>query len=138
MQKQNADKQNRGKGSIDFHERMNSAAAAKKAQLEAWHAKKVDTNDPAFIEQQAARQATAAARAERDAQRRAEKESAKAQAIADRQSARDAAEAQETADRSAREAAAVEAEAARAGLEADRKAARDARYAARKARNSRK
>ncbi|CAA7621327.1 DUF6481 family protein [Magnetospirillum sp. SS-4] len=131
---QKVDKPGKGKGVAGFDERKNAAAAAKKAMLEKWQANKIDVTDPAYLEQQAIRQAAAAARAERDALRKAEKEAAKAQAIADRKAAQDAAAAQVVADRLAAEAAEAEAEAAQIALQAQQKAARDARYAARKAR----
>ncbi len=133
MKKKN-DRLNPNKSVAGFGDRMNSAAAAKKALLEKFNANKVDVNDPAFLEQQAAQVAAAAARGERDAQKRAEKDAAKAQEIADRKAAQAAVEAQVLADSAAIEAAKVEAAAAQVALEAERKAARDARYAARKAR----
>lgn len=128
------DRQSKSKVIADFGERMNVAAAAKKALLEKWQANKVDVNDPAYQEQLAIRQAAAAAKAEREAKRKAEKDAAKAQAIADRKAALEAAEAQAIAEQAAKEAAETEAAAALIALEAQRKAARDARYAARKAR----
>ncbi|SEH46717.1 DUF6481 family protein [Magnetospirillum fulvum] len=132
---QNIDKQAKSKAKAGFGERLNTAAAAKKAMVEKWRANKVDTTDPAYLEKQAALQVAAAARAERDAQRKAEKEAAKLQAIADRKAEKDAAAAQIIADQAAVEAARIEAIAAEAALEEQRKAARDARYAARKARS---
>ena len=131
---QKVDRKSGSKAVAGFGERMNTAAAARKALVENWRANKIDVTDPAYLEQQAVRQAAAAARAERDALRKAEKEAAKAQAVADRKAAQAAAEAQVVADREAQLAARVEAEAARVAREAEAKAARDARYAARKAR----
>lgn len=131
---QKVDRGGRSKAVAGFGERMNTAAAAKKAQLENWRANKIDVTDPVYLEQQAIRQAAAAARAEREALRKAEKEAAKLQAIADRKAAQLAAEAQAVADREAELAAKAEAEAALIAQEAAAKAARDARYAARKAR----
>lgn len=132
---QKVDKRSKTKAVAGFGERMNAAAAAKKALLEKFQANKVDVNDPAFLEQQAARQAAAAARAEREAQRKAEKDAAKAQLIADRKAAQEAAEAQAIADQAAREAAEIADAEAKIALAAQQKAARDARYAARKARS---
>jgi hypothetical protein len=120
--------------SAGFGERLQTAAAAKNAQLEKWRLKAVDANDPAFLEQQAAVLATAAARAERDKQRKAAKDAAKEREMAERKAARDAVEAQSLAAAAAREAAEAEAAAAAVVLAEQRKAARDARYAARKAR----
>jgi hypothetical protein len=131
---QKVDKGGRPKAVAGFNERRDTAAAAKKALLETWRANKIDVTDPAYLEQQALRQAAAAARAEREALRKAEKEAAKAQIIADRKTAQLAAEAKIIADQQAEQAAKVEAEAARIAREAEAKAARDARYAARKAR----
>jgi hypothetical protein len=102
--------------------------------LEKWQASKVDTNDPAFLEQQAVRQAAVAVRNERDARRKAERDAAKAQVIADRKAVHEAALLQSIADQAAREAAEVEAAALLIAQGDQQKAARDARYAARKAR----
>ena len=131
---QKVDKRAKSKNVVGFGERMDVAAAAKKALLERLQAKKVDVNDPAYIAQQAAKQAAAAAREERDALRRAEKEAAKAQLVADRKAAQEALEAQVVADKLAAEAAEAEAAEALILKEQQAKAARDARYAARKAR----
>jgi hypothetical protein len=131
---QKVDKQKKSKAVVGFGDRIGAAAAAKQALLDKFRANKVDVTDPAFIEQQAVRAAAEAARAERDAQRRAEKDAAKAQVLAERKAAQEAAEAQVVADHAAREAAAAEAEARKIAKEAEAKAARDARYAARKAR----
>ena len=117
-----------------FDERKNASIAAKKQLLEKMLANKVDVNDPAFQERQAARQAAAAARAERDAQRKADKDAVKAQAAADLKAEQLRVELQAAADLAERQA--KEAEAARLLIEQREqgKAARDARYAARKAR----
>ena len=128
------DKPIKSKAIAGFAERMNTAADAKKALLEKWWRNAVDVNDPAFLEQQAIRQAAATGRAERDVRRKAEKDAAKAQAIADSKAARESIEAQAIADQIAREAAESEASAALLVLRDQRKSARDARYAARKAR----
>ena len=120
---------------------MNTAAAAKKALIERSRSVKVDPTDPAFVERQAARQATALARAERQGASKV----AKAQAAAERRAAKEAAEAAEAAALSEAEAVALSekekllAEKALTteqihAIEAERKAARDAKYAARKAR----
>ena len=123
-----------------FDDRLTAAANAKKAELEKFRVKS-GTNDPAFAERQAARQAVILARDTRTAERNATRLAGLARE-ADEKAARDVAVAAEEAARDA----AVEAEqAARAvevarqaardvALQAERKAARDARYAARKAR----
>lgn len=131
---QNTDKQRRTKDLAGFGERMNTAAAARKQMLEKWQAAKADVNDPAFQERQAARLAAAAARDERDAQRKAAKDALKAQAIADRKADLLRAEAQAAADLADRQARETEAANALIALRDQRKSARDARYAARKAR----
>ena len=131
---QKVDKRGNSKAVAGFGERMSAAAAAKKAQLEKWRANKVDVTDPVFLEQQAVRQAAATARAERDLQRRIEKEEAKARTLAERKAAQELVEAQAIAERIAGEAAKAEAAAALIARNEERKAARDARYAARKAR----
>jgi hypothetical protein len=130
------DTRGKSKAVAGFGERMTAATTAKKALLEKWQwqANKVDVNDPAFLEQQAARQAASALRAERDSQRKAERDAVKAQAIADRKAALEAAQLQTLAEQAAREADKVEAAALLIAQTEQRKAARDARYAARKAR----
>lgn len=131
-------KRNTSKCFVDFGARLNASGAAKKALLEKWQTNKVDVHDPAFLKKQAARQAAAAVRAQRDAHRKAERDSAKARAIADRKAAQEAAEAQAINDQIEREASEADAAARLIAHEEQRKAARDARYAARKARNARK
>ena len=123
-----------------FDDRLSAAANAKKTEPEKFCARS-GTNDPAFAERHAARQAISVARDARTAERNATRLAGVARE-ADEKAARDAATEAEEAAR----AAAVEAEqAARAvevarqvaddvALQAERKAARDARYAARKAR----
>jgi uncharacterized protein DUF6481 len=112
-----------------FSDRLNAAAAAKKAALERFHARP-GPDDPAVREQQAARKAISDAREVRIAQRQAAQEAETA-----RQAAEQARKAAEQADREAEERRlAAEAAAQAVALEAERKAARDARYAARKAR----
>ncbi|MBL8630169.1 MAG: hypothetical protein JNM81_11100 [Rhodospirillaceae bacterium] len=115
------------------NERAQSAAAAKKAQLEQFRAK-FGANDPNFAARQAERVATAQARAERqaerDKQKALEREEAAKRAEAERIE-REIAEAaaREEAERLARE------EADRmVAVEAAAKAERDRRYAERKAR----
>ena len=113
----------------NFGDRLNAAAAAKKAMLERFHAMP-GPDDPAVKEQQAARKAISEAREIRIAERKAARE-----AEAQRQAAENAAKAAEQAAREAEERRlAAEAAAQAVALEAQRKAARDARYAARKAR----
>ncbi len=116
----------RGFKEKSFSERQTSSADAKRALLRRFHAQP-GPDDPAVIEQRAARQALVAAREKRIAEREAARREAKA---------RDAAEAQQRAERERIETAErAEREAAEAlALEAERKAARDARYAARKSR----
>jgi hypothetical protein len=109
---------------------MSTAAAAKKALIEKSRAVKVDPTDPAFIERQAARQATAQARAERQGAAKL----AKAQAAADRRAAKEAAEAFALSEQERRLAEAVLSAEQIQATEAERKAARDAKYAARKLR----
>ena len=113
----------------NFGNRLNAAAAAKQAMLERFHARP-GPDDPALLEQQAARKAVSDAREVRMAERAAARE-----AEAQRQAAENAAKAAEQAAREAEERRlAAEAAAQAVALEAERKAARDARYAARKAR----
>src|SRR3954464_5315585 len=112
-----------------FSDRLNAAAAAKKAALERFHTRP-GPDDPAVKEQQAARKAISDAREIRIAERKVARE-----AEAQRQAAEQAAKAAEQAAREAEEQrVAAEAAAQAVALEAERKAARDARYAARKAR----
>jgi hypothetical protein len=123
-----------------FDDRKTASAEAKKQQLERLRAK-LNQVDP---EKVAARKAVEAAREEREAKKRAERE---AQLAAER-AAQAAKEAEEAAKREAEllaqeaEKASLEAEdRARAeaaeALRAEQKAARDARYAARKNRKRR-
>jgi hypothetical protein len=110
-------------------DRLNAAAAAKKAALERFHARP-GPDDPAVREQQAARKAISDAREVRIAERQAAREAETA-----RQAAERAAKAAEQAAHEAEERRlAAEAAAQAVALQAERKAARDARYAARKAR----
>jgi hypothetical protein len=98
---------------INFDDRIDAAAAARKAALEKFLARR---DDPAVQQKQAELAAVAEARAARTAERKAAKEA---------EAARIAAELAAEQRRSAE---------ARAAQEQERKAARDARYAARKAR----
>ena len=116
----------RGFKEKSFSERQTSSADAKRALLRRFHAQP-GPDDPAVIEQRAARQALVAAREKRIAERGAARREAKARA------------APEAHPRAEREPSAPPARAAREAaealaLEAERKAARDARYAARKSR----
>src|SRR5215218_6138793 len=114
---------------VNFGDRMNAAAAAKKAMLERFRARP-SSDDPAVQEQQAARKAISDAREVRMAERAAARE-----AEAQRQAAEQAAKAAEQVAREVEEQRlAAEAAAQAVALEAQRKAARDARYATRKAR----
>jgi uncharacterized protein DUF6481 len=101
-----------------FSDRLNAAAAAKKAALERFHARP-GPDDPAVREQQAARKAISEAREVR---------------MAERKAAREAETARQAAEQAARETEEQRLAAEAVALEAERKAARDARYAARKAR----
>lgn len=122
-----------GKKNVGFGDRLNNAAAAKKAQLERCRAKP-GIDDPAFVERQAARQAVIAAREIREAERKAERQ-ARAEQEAAEKAAKAESQAREAAEQAEREAnEAAQAEADSIALAAQQKAARDARYAARKAR----
>jgi hypothetical protein len=112
-----------------FSERLGAAAEARKAQLEKFRAKP-GPDDPATVERQEARRATAIARDARDAERKTTKDQTAAKE-AERHAAeqagittREADALQEAADKAARDVTTL----------AEQKAARDARYAARKAR----
>lgn len=110
------------KNSDDFNERLSTAAKAKQASLEKFRARP-RADDPAVVEQRAARLATSQARDTRKAARAAETAHLQEQAV------------RRAADEMAQKAAAEAEKAARkVTLEAERKAARDARYAARKVR----
>jgi Family of unknown function (DUF6481) len=119
----------RGHKSADFNDRLDAAAAAKRAILERFQARP-GPDDPAVRAQHAARQATSDARDVRTAERHA------GRAVeAARQAAEHAEKAAERAAREAEERNSAAHIAARAiVLEAERKAKRDARYAARKSR----
>jgi Family of unknown function (DUF6481) len=119
----------RGPKSADFNDRLDAAAAAKKAILERFQARP-GPDDPAVKAQHAARQAISDARDVRTAERHAARA-----ADAERQAAEHAEKAAERAAREAEERDSAAHIAARAvALEAERKAQRDARYAARKSR----
>ena len=70
------DKGGKSQAVAGFGDRISAAAAAKKALVESFRANKIDVNDPAYLEQQAIRAAAAAAKAEREAGRKAEKDAA--------------------------------------------------------------
>jgi hypothetical protein len=114
-----------------LQDRLNLAAEAKKNLLAKF--KKYDPNSPEAIEKRQQREAIAAARAERLAQREAAQREHEAELV--RQAELAAAAAAEAARLAAEhEAAEVAARAeTEAALKAEQKAARDARYAARKA-----
>lgn len=127
-------KENRSKADASFGARMESAAAAKKEQLEKWRANAIDMNDPKVQQATESRLKAVAARAERDRMRKAERDEAKARQLADRKIAQETAAAETARALAATEAAAAEAITARQLLAEQQKAQRDARYAARKAR----
>ena len=108
---------------INFDDRIDAAAAARKAALEKFLARR---DDPAFQQKQAELKAVADARAVRIAERKAAKEAEAARAA-------ELAAKQREEQRLAAEAKAAQ-EQERKAAEQERKAARDARYAARKAR----
>jgi hypothetical protein len=113
---------------LDFVERRNAAANAKKAALEKFRA---NAADPAAAQRQQERSASAAERAAAKAARELEKAERKArEAELAAQAAREAAAQakREEAEKADREVA----------LQAEMKLARDARYAARKARSKKK
>jgi hypothetical protein len=118
--------------SANLSDRLEAAAAAKKAALARFQARP-SPDDPVVKAQQAARKAISDARDIRAAERKAAREADLA-----RQAAEQAAKATEQAAQEA-EQRRLTAEAAdrEAALEVERKAARDARYAARKARQRR-
>ena len=115
----------------NLQDRLNHASEAKKAMLAKFKMSLIET--PAVIEKRNQRQAIAAARAERAAQReevwlRQERDRAKQAELAAQAAANAARAAAEQAARDAAEQAERD-----ALLAAEQKAARDARYAARKA-----
>jgi hypothetical protein len=112
-----------------FDDRLNTAAKAKKAELEKFRAKS-GPNDPAFAERQAARHAISVARDARVAERKAAQLASDAREAAAKATREAAAEAEQT-DRDAEVARQAAHNIAR---QAEHKVARDARYAARKAR----
>ncbi len=111
-----------------FSERLGTSTSARKAALERFRARPAP-DDPAVVEQRAARQAVAAARELRAAERSQTRQA---------EEARQAAElaAREQAERAEREARQLREADEQIALEAERKAARDNRYAARKARKA--
>lgn len=124
----------------NYADRITSAATAKQALVEKLKAKPAD-DDPDVLRKQAEREAVAAARAKRvaekeearriqlarEAEEKTAKEAAAAAAAAERQALLDQ-------EKAAAESARLERAARILADEADRKVARDARYAARKAR----
>jgi hypothetical protein len=115
-----------------LQDRLNDAAEARRALLAKFKSAGGPEN-PALIEKQRQREAIAAARAERVAQREAlrqeqERERARQAALAEQAAAEAARAAKEREEREAAEQAERQ-----AALEAEQKAARDERYAARKA-----
>lgn len=116
-----------------FGDRLSTAAAAKKSQLERFREKPA-MDEAAFAEQQAARLAVRVARDERAAERKAARDAAEAKEAAEKL-AQETLRAQEAAEKLAGETRdASEKIASDKALLAEQKAARDARYAARKAR----
>jgi hypothetical protein len=110
-------------------DRLATAAKAKEAMLERFRARP-GPNDPALLEQQAARKAVAEARDARNAERRAAREAEATRLAAEKAAAVEARKVQAAEEAAAAAAAAEHA----AALPALQKAARDARYAARQAR----
>jgi hypothetical protein len=111
-----------------FSDRLKTAASAKEAHVVRFRARPA-ADDPAVLEQRAARQAAAAER-ELRAGERAEAKRAEEMRLLTEQAAHEAAE------RSAREARQLREADEQVELEAQRKASRDARYAARKQRRA--
>jgi len=118
----------KGSKTPTFGDRLKTAALAKQAHVARFRARPA-ADDPAVLEQRAARQAVAAAREQRLAERAAEKRAEELRIIAE-----DAA--REAAAKAAREARQLREANEQAELEAQRKAERDARYAARKKRKA--
>lgn len=116
----------KGYKETSFSDRLGTAAKAKQAMLQRFHARPA-ADDPAVVAQREARRAIVAAREARIAEREAAKLAAAAREAAEREE-RAALELREAAERAQQE------EAAAAALELQRKSDRDARYAARKAR----
>ena len=111
-----------------FSERLGRAVTAKNAALARFRARPA-ADDPAIVEQRAARQAVAAARETRAAERLEARRAEEARRAAELA-------AHELAERVAREARQVREADEQAALEAKRKTERDLRYAARKARKA--
>ena len=111
-----------------FSDRLKTAASAKEAHVSRFRARPA-ADDPVVIEQKAVRQAAAAARELRIAERTAAKRAEALRIVAEEA-------AREAATRSAREARQVREAGEQAEIQAQRKAARDARYAARKQRKA--
>jgi hypothetical protein len=112
-----------------FNDRLTTAAKAKEAMLQRFRARP-GPDDPALLEQQAARKAVSEARDARNAARKIARDAEAARLAAEK-----AAEAERQKILAAEQAAEAQAAAERAAaLPALQKAARDARYAARQAR----
>lgn len=107
-------------------DRLDAAAAAKKAMLERFRAKQ---HDPALLERQAAQRVIDEARDIRRAERKATDEAEAAHQAAERIAAAN----EKTAREAEEKRLAQETAATAAALEVHQKARRDARYAARKA-----
>ncbi len=115
--------------SANLSDRLEAAAAAKKAALARFQARP-SPDDPVVKAQQADRKAISDARDLRAAERKVAQEAERARQTAE-QAAKAADQAAQEAEQRRLTAEAADREMA---LEAERKAARDARYAARKAR----
>ncbi len=127
----------RGREMNSLSDRLNAAAAAKKALLE--RAKQTNpANDPAFAERQKARLEAAMAREAKEAERREARKLEEEQQEAARLAAEAVRLEAEKAEAERRAVEAAEAETRQAALLVEQKAARDARYAARKARQGQK
>jgi hypothetical protein len=116
-----------------FGDRLNTAATAKRVQLEKARAKALDSKQ-GFTERQAARQAMSAEQSTRSAEKKAARMALEAREA----EIRDADQARRTlaleAEKAARDAELKEKAAQKIDRESKNKLARDARYAARKAR----
>ncbi|WP_208247125.1 DUF6481 family protein (plasmid) [Rhizobium sp. T1470] len=125
----------RHKSDNGFAERRNSAAEAKK-QLLTKFASAPKSTDPAMRERLAAREAIAAARQVRRADREASKKAERERVLMEAAALAAAAKANERAEAEARQAVINDQMSRDVVDEAARKAERDRRYAARKARRA--
>jgi hypothetical protein len=114
-------------------DRLGAAAKSRRTQLEQARAK-APSNDPGFVERQAARRAAGVAREARAAERKAAKLAEQARKAEEKAAEEREREIALVAEQEAREAEVAEQAAREIDLTAERKAARDAKYAARKAR----